>query len=594
MTKAFKQQIVRIFREYRFDYIMIVALMVIAGFVQASSILGLMPIIDYVVSNDLENANRVTKFVVSVIAGTGLPVNIITMGGFYLLLVLTKSGVVALQRYVTSKVHFKIMKQIIIEEYASFVNASWGFFGTKKYGTLANTVVKETEKLGLAFEVLAAILAALITAFFYIALAAFISWKLILIILLLTIMATAPTYFIGKYIYRIRKIHTDAYNNFQSLVYDTLNSLKLIVGFSKRKDTIRRIKSTIETIAKTSVQFIMIRVFGNMIGEPLGIILVVVSVFLGLNRLNLDVAEMFAFLYAVNRLVGQVQLVISQRNELKGAEPSLQQIYSLKNEADELKELSGIEKIDTFKAIRISDVSFSYNGKENVLSKINLIIPKGNMIAIVGPSGAGKSTLIDLIMGFYYPNTGAILVDSTPIQKINLHAWRNIVGYVTQQPFLFNATIRENLTWAKQDATEADIREVCELANATEFIDTMDRNVDTVVGERGVRLSGGQSQRICLARALIKKPEILILDEATSSLDSHSELMIQKSIEYLSEKITIVSIAHRLSTIKNADYIYHIEAGQVLEEGTFAELIRVGKGKFFESAKLQGIAPIAS
>ncbi len=170
MTTTFKQQILRIFKENRSDYILIVALMVIAGFVQASSILGLMPIIDYVVSNDLENANRVTKFVVSVIAGTGLPVNIITMGGFYLLLVLTKSGVVALQRYVTSKVHFKIMKQIIIEEYASFVNASWGFFGTKKYGTLANTVVKETEKLGLALEVLAAILAALITAFFYIAL----------------------------------------------------------------------------------------------------------------------------------------------------------------------------------------------------------------------------------------------------------------------------------------------------------------------------------------------------------------------------------------------------------------------------------------
>jgi ABC-type multidrug transport system fused ATPase/permease subunit len=145
------------------------------------------------------------------------------------------------------------------------------------------------------------------------------------------------------------------------------------------------------------------------------------------------------------------------------------------------------------------------------------------------------------------------------------------------------------MTWAKQDATEADIREACELANAIEFIDTMDKKFDTVVGERGVRLSGGQAQRICLARALIKKPEILILDEATSSLDSHSELMIQKSIEYLSEKITIVSIAHRLATIKNADYIYLIDSGRVVEKGTFQELMRIENGSFKQSAQLQGI-----
>jgi len=590
MNKILKQEVAKIFHEYRSDFMLVVALMLIAGFVQASSVLGLMPIVNFIVSKDLENANQVTKFVVSLITNLSLPVNIITMGGFYFFLILTKNGVGTIQKYVTAKVHFKVMKQIIFQEYASFVNAAWRFFGTKKYGTLANTVVKETEKVGLAFEAFASMLVALITAFFYIALAAFISWKLTSIILILTVIFAGPTYFFGKYISRIAKIHTDASNNFQSLVYDTLNSLKLIIGFSKRKDTIQRIKSTVETIAKTSVQFIMIRVFYSMTAEPLGIILVVASVFFGLNRLNLDIAEMFAFLYAVNRLAGEVQTVISHRNSLKRVEPSLLQIYLLKNEADELKEPLGIEKIDTFKEIAFSDVSFSYNGKENVLNKIDLIIPKEKMVAIVGPSGTGKSTLIDLIMGFYYPDSGSILVDSTPIQKINLHSWRNTIGYVTQQPFLFNVTIRENLTWAKQDATEADIREACELANATEFIDAMDRKIDTVVGERGVRLSGGQSQRICLARALIKKPEILIFDEATSSLDSHSELMIQKSIEYLSGKTTIISIAHRLSTIRKADYIYHIESGKIVEEGTFAELLNVENGNFLKAAKLQGIA----
>nr|NQU89205.1 ABC transporter ATP-binding protein [Bacteroidota bacterium] len=589
MEKMLKSEIIKVFQRNRSDFVLIVFLMLIAGFVQASSILGLMPIVNFLVNKDLEHANQVTKFVVSLITDLSLPVNIITMGGFYLFLVLAKNSAVALEKFVTSKVHFKVMKQIIIEEYESFVNASWRFFGTKKYGTLANTVVKETGKIGVVFETLASMLASIITSFFYIALAASISWKLAIIIMSLAIILSGPSYFIGKYIYRIGVIHTDASNRFQGLVYDTLNSLKLIVGYNKRNDSIQSIKATVETIAKTAVQFIMIRVFSGMMGEPLGIILVVTSVFLGLNRLNLDIGEIFAFLFAVNRIAAQIQLVINQRNELKGAEPSLQQIYLLKNEADKLREPSGIKKIDTFKKIIFSDVSFSYNGNQKVLDKINLIITKGKMTAIVGPSGAGKSTLIDLIMGFYYPVSGSIFVDSLSIDKINLNSWRNTIGYVTQQPFLFNATIRENLTWAKHDATEEDIREACELANATEFIDAMDKKIDTIVGERGILLSGGQSQRICLARALIRKPEILILDEATSSLDSHSELMIQKAIESLSEKTTIVSIAHRLSTVRNADYIYHMESGQIVEEGVFGQLLKVENGRFLKAATLQGI-----
>jgi len=589
MTDTLKTHILRLFKQNKSDFIFVVTLMVIAGFVQASSVLGLMPIVDFVINNDLEKASKVTKFVVSFISRVNLPVNIITIGGFYLFLILTKNCIITYKSYITSKLHFKVMKKIIFEEYTSFINASWEFFGTKKYGTLANTVVKETEKAGLAFEALAAILAAIITAFFYVILAAFISVKLILIILLLTVIIAAPTYFIGKYIYRIQEINTKAYNNFQNLVFDSLNSVKLVVGFSKRKDTINRIKTTINTIVKTSVQYIMIRVYSNMIGEPLGIILVVFSVFFGLNTLNLEIAELFAFLFAVNRLSGQIQFIINQRNGLKGAEPSLKQIYSLKRDADNLKEPEGIKIVDTFNEINFSNVSFSYNGIEDVLKKISISIPKGNMVAIVGSSGAGKSTLIDLFMGFYYAGSGEILIDSTSLAEINLHSWRNMIGYIPQQPFLFNATLKENLIWAKKDATETDIREACELANATEFIDNLDKKFDTILGERGVRLSGGQAQRICLARALIKKPQLLILDEATSALDSHSELLIQKSIESLAGNTTIIAIAHRLSTIKKADYIYHFEKGRVIEEGIFPDLIQLENGIFKETARLQGI-----
>ena len=360
ITVSFKQEIVRILRNNKFDYFLIIGLMIISGFVQATSLLGLMPIVDYVISNDIENSNQVTKFVASLILGLNLPVNIITMGGFYLSLVVSKSAILILQKYYTSKVHFKVMKQIIFEEYETFLNASWKFFGIKKYGTLANTVVKETEKASLAFEALAAIVAATITLIFYAIVAAFISWQMILLILLATIVIASPTYLIGKYIYKIRDIHTRAMNNFQGEVYNSLNAIKLIVGYTQRNNTINRIKGTIDKIAETSVKFTLVRVLSNMLAEPLAIVLVVFSVIIGLNIYGLDLPQLFIFLYAINRLTGQVQIIVSQRNELHGAGPSLKQIYDLKSEADELKESNRAIVIDKFNEISFSDVSFSY------------------------------------------------------------------------------------------------------------------------------------------------------------------------------------------------------------------------------------------
>jgi ABC-type multidrug transport system fused ATPase/permease subunit len=209
------------------------------------------------------------------------------------------------------------------------------------------------------------------------------------------------------------------------------------------------------------------------------------------------------------------------------------------------------------------------------------------MIALVGRSGAGKTTLVDVLMGFYEPTSGAVLVDGVPLQDLDINSWRGHIGFVPQDAFLFNMSLRENLLWSKTDATEEQLRQACLQANAIEFIEKLPQGYDTLVGERGVRLSGGQRQRIALARALLRQPEVLILDEATSALDSHSERMIQESIEKISQHTTIVVIAHRLSTIQKADCIYVLDEGRVVESGSFGELMR-RDGNFLEMAQLQG------
>ena len=578
-----------LFKNYQ-NLILIVFLMVIAGVIQATSVLGILPIVDILLNQDPNQYNAVTKAIANQFVKYNLPVNIISLGVFYLFLILVRSSIQYLQRYVTTRKIHEILRQMILDEYKSFLNASWSFFQNKEYGTLANTLVRETEKANLGFESLARMIATFVTVLCYAVLLLLISWELTLVVLLATVLLLAPTLLVNKYVYTIRMLHTEASNIFQGKMYDTLNALKLITGFAKKEDTLKEAEPSIRTQEKTAVKFVMVRVFLSLIGEPVGIILVIVSGMIGLSYLDLQIATLTAFLYSINRLAVESQTFIVERNNVAASLPSFEQIDSLKKESELLKEKSTGKKINSFSSgIYLTDLSFSYNGKENVLSNINIDIPKGSMVAVVGYSGSGKSTLIDLIMGFYFSQKGDLRIDKNSINEISLRDWRMLLGYIPQQPFLFNTSIKNNLLWANNNARDSDVEHACRLANAEKFISTLDGKYDALVGERGVKISGGEAQRICLARALIRKPKVLILDEATSSLDSHSELLIKESIENLTGETTIICIAHRLSTIQSADRIYYLEAGKIIEEGTFKELIDRKESSFRKTAKLQGI-----
>jgi len=208
------------------------------------------------------------------------------------------------------------------------------------------------------------------------------------------------------------------------------------------------------------------------------------------------------------------------------------------------------------------------------------------MVAVVGESGAGKSTLIDIIIGFNDPDSGTITLDGKPLGEYEINSYRNRIGYVPQEGILFNMSIAENIRWANEEATLEDIKFACKSANADSFIESFPNQYDTIVGDRGVRLSGGQLQRVALARAIVRKPEILILDEATSSLDTKSERLIQEALEKISKETTIIVIAHRLSTILKADNIYVLEKGEIIEHGNYQKLTENNK-RFNEMVKAQ-------
>jgi ABC-type multidrug transport system fused ATPase/permease subunit len=234
-------------------------------------------------------------------------------------------------------------------------------------------------------------------------------------------------------------------------------------------------------------------------------------------------------------------------------------------------------------AVEFNDVSFSYDEGQPTLDKVSLIAEPGQTIALAGSTGAGKSTIVNLLCRFYEYDNGSVLIDGKELNTLAKGSLRDAIGYVTQEAFLFNGTVRENLSLADRSADDDSIWKALDAAKASEFVRALPEQLDTNVGERGVKLSGGEKQRLSIARALLKDPPILLLDEATASVDNQTELLIQQALDELMKNRTSIVIAHRLSTIQNADRIYVLQKGCVIEEGPYDELLNQG-GKFAELA----------
>jgi ABC-type multidrug transport system fused ATPase/permease subunit len=285
-------------------------------------------------------------------------------------------------------------------------------------------------------------------------------------------------------------------------------------------------------------------------------------------------AVLGSFAYAFQRFMPSLNILGSLWIQIMGLMPMVEVLYSVNNERMQYI-MDGDRKIDSFKSLlKFENVSFSYPNRSEVLKDISLIFEKGKTTAIVGPSGVGKSTLVDLIVRIFEPTSGKITVDGVNLKECKIETWLSKIGFVSQDTFIFNASIANNIAFNSEDAELSEIIKAAKEANAHDFIAMLPKGYETVVGDRGMKLSGGQRQRIAIARAIFRKPEILILDEATSSLDNVSEALIQDTISKISKDHTVIVIAHRLSTIRNADKIVVLNEGRITDEGTHDELMQ--------------------
>lgn len=363
-----------------------------------------------------------------------------------------------------------------------------------------------------------------------------------------------------------------------------LEGMKTVKSFALEKENVEEYSRVSDSVAGKFIETIKGYADVRFIFEVGSVVILSLVVYVVVEILQIPTAELLVLLFLFVRIIPRFSLAQRSYQYFLNMLPAFCNVQKLKTECTIEKEEKGhLDEIIFEKEISFKNVSFSYDDGFG-LHDLNLRIKKGEVTALVGLSGAGKSTTADLLMGLITPSEGEITADGVVLS--DNYSWKKKIGYVAQDTFLFNDTIKNNLLLANKKASPDDIKEVLELSAAS-FVYDLPNGWDTVMGDRGVRLSGGERQRIALGRALIRKPSLLILDEATSNLDSENEKKIVESLERLEGDITVLLIAHRLSTLKNADYIYVLEGGEVVEEGSWDDLVNK-KGKFSSLSNSQG------
>jgi ATP-binding cassette subfamily C protein len=384
---------------------------------------------------------------------------------------------------------------------------------------------------------------------------------------------------------------SDALHDYQAAVADDLAGMKTIRSFvaeDRSRERVVDLARRLGSVRRANIRYYANSTFWLDVGS---VTLLSVLVFVAIRAFHFEVPALLMLLFLFARVVPRLMALQQNIEFYINLLPSLSRHTALEAycvAAAEQNAGTGAA-IALTRDLTLDRVSFRYAaGESQVLTSIALSIAAGSTVAIVGPSGAGKTTLVDLMLGLLTPTEGTVAVDGAPLVIERGRAWRSSVSYVPQDTFLFHDTIRANLRWAVPGATDADLAAVLSLA-AAEFALDLPQGLDTVVGDRGVRLSGGERQRIALARALLRRPSLLILDEATSALDSENETRIFEAIQRLHGTMTIVVITHRVSTVSGADVIHVLEAGQIVESGSWDSLMSARNGRFRELCRAQGV-----
>jgi len=493
---------------------------------------------------------------------------------------LLKNVFLYIKNVAISYVQLRMINDVRNKIYMHLHDLSLSYFNRKRGGEITSIIMNDVNAMRNSFTVsFDKLLVEPINILTFMALLFIISWRMALMAVVILPISGYIITKIGKSIRR-KSIRTSRQiAGIMAILDETLQGMRVVKAFAMEKFEINRFVGESQKYFKLLFRRKKLREISSPINETFGVLIGILLLWFGGNHVlagtGIDAEDFIRFIIMLFAIMTPIKSLNNVTMELQEGMASAQRVFSVIDEQPDVVEKPNALVISDFNdSIVYKDVSFKYEtSRAEVLDRVNLEIKKGEIVAIVGHSGAGKSTLVDLLPRFYDPTSGQILIDGIPNDRLTFASLRSLMGIVTQHTILFNDTIFNNIAYGIRDFDPEKVRAAADAANALEFIEEFPDKFETMIGDKGLRISGGQRQRLAIARALLKNPPILILDEATSSLDTESEQKVQAAIEHLMKERTVLVIAHRLSTIQNANKIVVLDHGRILETGTHNELL---------------------
>ena len=577
----------RAFWHYKWQISVLVVLGFLSGALEGIGVNALIPLFSFMAGTERGNDNFITKYIQDLFNFAHIDFSLKFLLIFMVCLFIVKAIIILIFSYVRIRIHTDYEETTRNSLFKSVLNAKWPYLLKQKIGHMDTLLMTDISHSSILLREISNMIMIFTGLIMYILVAINISFVITLITLalggILFLLFKPLLYKTCMYATLTSSENKEVahYVNESVLGMKTIKSMHIIdkiaqkgaVYFNELKQ-FKKITYLLNTVSSALLQ-------------PISLIFISIVFAISYKIPEFNFAALIAIIYLIQRIFQYIQSLQSNLHTINESVPYLKNVLDYQQEASEQYEQEkGSNDFNFKESLEFKNACFRYNEKQPVLSNVNFAIARGEMVGLVGESGSGKTTIVDLLLRLFDLGSGEILLDNGNISDISLKQWRRNIGYVSQDVFLINDTIANNINFFDTTIRQKDIEQAAKMANIYGFIQKCPDGFNTVVGERGIMLSGGQRQRIAIARVLARKPKLLILDEATSSLDNESEARIQEVIEKLHRKVTVLVVAHRLSTVMNADKLIILENGKITEQGSPKDLLDDKKTYFHKLATM--------
>tara|TARA_Y100000310_G_C20655550_1_gene801788 strand:+ start:223 stop:2016 length:1794 start_codon:yes stop_codon:yes gene_type:complete len=576
------------FGQYKKQIVVLTVLGFLGGMLEGIGVNALIPLFSFIMGKGNESNDIITQNIENLFNYFHIAFNVKYLLIFIVVLFVFKAIVLIIFNYIRIIIDTDYEEKTRNKLFASVLRAQWPYLLKQKIGYLQTVLLTDVTRGSMMLRQIGNVIMGVTGLIMYSLVAINISFSITLITLAL-----------GGFLFLVFKplFHktrecaastTKANKAVSHYVNQGVLGMKTIKSMHIHKSVAHVGSKFFHELRRLNARFLLLATVSSSLLQPISLIFIVVVFGVAYKMPGFDFAALIAIMYLIQRMFQHIQTLQSNLHSINDAVPYLQDVIDYQKKADEYTEEDKHTRNYEFKdALEFKNVSFSYQQGPKVLNGVDFSVNRGEMVGIIGESGAGKTTIVDLLLRLFSAKDGEILLDNKNINTISMEEWRKNIGYVSQDVFLINDTIANNIRFFDKSLSQKDIEKAAKMANIYEFIKKCSEGFNTIVGERGIMLSAGQRQRVVIARVLARNPKLLILDEATSALDNESEAKIQEVIEKLHHKITVLVVAHRLSTVINADKLVVLEKGKIIEQGSPKNLLANKKSYFYKLTNIR-------